>query len=393
MTDIFVSYAHEDLERVKPIVKELELRGWSVFWDKKIPPSVHWRSYLKEKLDESSSVLVVWSRDSIKKPWIQVEADEAYKRKILVPLFLDAVEPPFGFNQIQAADLSTWKNDSSYPEFLLLLDAIESKIPSRLLHVVNSETKETVVRQKRYLLKNWLSKISKTQRQWAVIAVVALLVAVVGLRYFTNHSVVVSSDFVKISGSSFTMGSPMSELQRKSDEGPQHQVRLSDFYIRRYEVTVGEFRKFIEASGYKTDAEKHGGSYVWNNNGRGRSYVWNGNSFDNQPGINWRHGVSGIVRSQNEENHPVVNVSWNDAVEYCKWLSSTTGKSYRLPTEAEWEYACRAGSRTPFNTGEKLTTSQANYDGTIPYNNSPSGVYLQNTRACEQFRTECVGVV
>jgi sulfatase modifying factor 1 len=130
MTDIFISYAHEDQERVGPIVKELEKHGWSVFWDRKIPPGKTWRFYLKEKLDESSCVLVVWSRDSIKSKWIHAEADEADKRDILVPLFLDAVEPPFGFSHIQAADLSYWNNNSSYPAFQDLITAIESHVSS-----------------------------------------------------------------------------------------------------------------------------------------------------------------------------------------------------------------------------------------------------------------------
>ncbi|NTW99688.1 MAG: formylglycine-generating enzyme family protein, partial [Geobacteraceae bacterium] len=74
-----------------------------------------------------------------------------------------------------------------------------------------------------------------------------------------------------------------------------------------------------------------------------------------------RYGVSGSARPQSEENHPVLHVSWNDAVAYCKWLSAKTGKHFRLPTDAEREYACRAGTRTAFNTGENITMQQANF--------------------------------
>jgi len=178
----------------------------------------------------------------------------------------------------------------------------------------------------------------------------------------------VPANFVYIRGGTFTMGSPENEVSRSGDEGQQHQVRLSDFYMGKYEVTVGEFRQFVEDYGYSTDAEKGDGSYVWD-----------GNSWVKKAGINWRHGVSGQLRSSSEENHPVVHVSWNDAVEYCKWLSFKTGKSFRLPTEAEWEYACRAGTRTPFNTGYNLTTSQANYHGDYPYNNNQKGIYRGST--------------
>ena len=129
MSDIFISYAHEDRERVIPIAQELEKRGWSVFFDKKTPPGKQWRIYLKEKLDESCCVLVVWSSDSIKSNWVHIEADEALNRNILIPLLLDAVKPPFGLGHIQAADLSNWKKNSADPEFQQLIAAINEIIP------------------------------------------------------------------------------------------------------------------------------------------------------------------------------------------------------------------------------------------------------------------------
>ncbi len=179
----------------------------------------------------------------------------------------------------------------------------------------------------------------------------------------------VPANFVYIRGGTFMMGSPDNEVSRMSDrEGPQHQVRLSDFYICRYEVTVAEFRQFVEDYGYSTDAE---------------------NNHDAQ---NWRHGVSGQLRSSSEDNHPVIYVSWNDAVKYCKWLSFKTGKNFRLPTEAEWEYACRAGTPTPFHTGYNLTTSQANYNGNYPYDNNQKGHNQSNTVAVNSFNPNAWGL-
>ena len=189
-----------------------------------------------------------------------------------------------------------------------------------------------------------------------------------------------SANFVLIHGSEFTMGSPETEVGRSTDE-TQHQVKVSDFYISKYEVTVGEFKRFIAESGYKTDADK-----------AGDSWVWNGSEAVITKGVNWRCGVSGKVRPKSEENHPVVHVSWNDAVEYCRWLSEKTGKWYRLPTEAEWEYACRAGSRTPFNKGGNITTSQANYDGNYPYNNNRKGQYRARTVAVDTFSPNAWGM-
>ena len=187
------------------------------------------------------------------------------------------------------------------------------------------------------------------------------------------------ANYVLIRGGEFTMGSPVGEPGRAEITAiwqkngiayseTQHQVRLSNFSMSRYAVTVAEFRRFVAATGYQTDAEKGGDTE------------------------NWRHGVSGSVRPQSEENHPVLNVSWNDALAYCKWLSAKTGKRFRLPTEAEWEYACRAGSRTPFNTGENLTTNQANFDGNYPYNGNAKGVYRQNTVAVNSFAPNAWGL-
>jgi sulfatase modifying factor 1 len=235
----------------------------------------------------------------------------------------------------------------------------------------------------------------KPKRIYSIVS--ALFLAVV---MFFNGAVPVKAaaalfepaNFVLIRGGEFTMGSPEGEAGRAgviaywAKKGiayseTQHKVRLSSFSMSKYAVTVGEFRKFVEATGYRTDAEKGGYSLI----------VSNG-ELKAEDGVNWRDGVSGSVRPQSEENHPVVHVSWNDAVAYCEWLSKQTGKKFRLPTEAEREYACRAGTLTPFNTGRNLTTDQANYDGNYPYNNNPKGVYRQNTVAVNSFASNAWGL-
>ena len=129
------------------------------------------------------------------------------------------------------------------------------------------------------------------------------------------------------------MGSPESEADRGDDE-KQHAVTLSDFEMSRTEVTLAQFKSFIEATNYKTDADKEGDSYVWT-----------GSKYEKKKGVNWRCDASGKLRPESEYNHPVIHVSWNDAKAYCNWLSTLTlsRKQFRLPTEAEWEYAARGG--------------------------------------------------
>ncbi|MDR2858021.1 MAG: formylglycine-generating enzyme family protein [Novosphingobium sp.] len=134
----------------------------------------------------------------------------------------------------------------------------------------------------------------------------------------------VAPEMVVIPAGTFMMGSPASERGRYGDEGPQHQVRVPAFAAGKYEVTFAEWDACVADGGcgeYKPD------DAGW---GRGR--------------------------------RPVINVSWDDAQSYVMWLSRTTGKRYRLLSEAEWEYAARAGTTTAYSTGVSIDASQANFE-------------------------------
>jgi len=115
-------------------------------------------------------------------------------------------------------------------------------------------------------------------------------------------------------------------------------------YLGSVNVTVEQFRKFIQSSGYRADAEKDG------KGGWGvvlKTKDDENKSFEQRPQFTWRNW--GI---EQKDDYPVVNVTWNDAVEFCKWLSKKEGKTYRLPIESEWEYACRAGTTTSYYNGD-----------------------------------------
>jgi sulfatase modifying factor 1 len=129
------------------------------------------------------------------------------------------------------------------------------------------------------------------------------------------------------------------------DEHPQHRARITKpFYLDTYHVTRGQFRQFVEDSGYKTDAEKGDipGAFGWD--AEKKTFYFNND-------YSWRN-----AGFQQTDEHPVVNVSWNDAVAFCEWLSRKEGKTYRLPTEAQWEYACRAGTTTRYYSGDDPET-------------------------------------
>lgn len=125
----------------------------------------------------------------------------------------------------------------------------------------------------------------------------------------------------------------------------QHRVRITrPFYLGAHHVTVGQFRQFVQDADYKTEAEKDG------QGGWGFDVV-TGKLEGRKPQYTWRN--TGFERT---DEHPVVNVTWNDAVAFCDWLSRKEGKTYRLPTEAQWEYACRAGTTTRYYGGDDPET-------------------------------------
>lgn len=121
MSDLFISYAREDQERIAALVKALEQRGLSVFWDFHIPAGETWRSYIGKSLTDAGCVLVAWSQNSVDSNWVSEEADDGKRRGILIPILLDPVEPPLGFRSIQTADLSGWQPDTPSPSFEKLI--------------------------------------------------------------------------------------------------------------------------------------------------------------------------------------------------------------------------------------------------------------------------------
>jgi formylglycine-generating enzyme required for sulfatase activity len=167
---------------------------------------------------------------------------------------------------------------------------------------------------------------------------------------------------VVIPGGRFQMGSP--EHERKiamaagahknwlARETPQHWVGIEHgFALGRYAVTVGEWREFVHATGWRTQGD-----------------------------VDWQ--APGFAQA---DAHPVVGITWHDARLYVQWLSERTGQAYRLPSEAEWEYACRAGTKTAFSCGDTISTAQANYDGNFVYNGGERGVFRKGTTPVGSF--------
>lgn len=176
-------------------------------------------------------------------------------------------------------------------------------------------------------------------------------------------------EMVVVPSGNFVMGSPASE-ERWSEydrsEEPQHKAAFAQpFAIGRHAVTRGQFAAFVNNTGHKTE---------------GGAYGWSGSEWKNDPKASWRN--PGFAQ---DDGHPVVSVNWDDASAYASWLSKRTGQTYRLLSEAEWEYAARAGTTTPFWWGSSITTMQANYDGNYTYGGGAKGEYRQRTVPVDDF--------
>lgn len=128
MSDIFISYASADRERAKLLSTALVNRGWSVWWDRTIPPGMEYAEVIEQALDSSTCVVVLWSTTSVASSWVKTEAAEALQRRILVPALIDGTKIPLEFRRLQAADLSQWHGEPAHPELQKFLEAVEVKI-------------------------------------------------------------------------------------------------------------------------------------------------------------------------------------------------------------------------------------------------------------------------
>jgi uncharacterized protein (TIGR02996 family) len=175
----------------------------------------------------------------------------------------------------------------------------------------------------------------------------------------------------------FRMGSPDDEHGRDPDE-PAHEVKLTrPFYLGATPVTVGQFRAFALAAGYETQAER----------AVGVGFNRQAESWEQGPGYSWRW--PGWKQADDE---PVVCLSWEDARAFCAWLGESDGRRYRLPTEAEWEYACRAGTTTPFFNGLEVAAEEANYNTTLPYVGKPRRRWVGQTTPVGRYPANAWGL-
>jgi formylglycine-generating enzyme required for sulfatase activity len=374
MSDIFLSYASEDFPRVGLLIRALERHDWSVWWDRTILPGRTFDQVIEEALDAARCVIVVWSQHSVNSDWVKTEAAEGARRRMLVPVLLDEVRIPLEFRRIQAARLLDWYDTGPHPEFDKVVRAVthylrppslaaeetlesgaatpiqpepnpaspgddkpfgpappapgeEAATPS-----VSAKDQPEVHRHTTNDTRETTGLSHRRKRRLLLIGGVLLCVFVSALyrmlsglhreppppppgpsseRHTAGNQPASSltnslgMQFAMIPAGEFQMGS----ANGSDDERPVHTVRISKpFYLGLHEVTQGQWETVMGS---------------------------NPSQF------------------KGDTNRPVETVSWEEVQKFIDKLNSREGSTkYRLPTEAEWEYAARAGSTTAYSFGD-----------------------------------------
>lgn len=329
MADIFISYASEDRDKAQQLAHALGEHGWSVWWDRTIAAGRSFADVIDEQLEASRCVVALWSTVSVRKNWVLEEAQDGLDRGVLVPVFTETTRPPRGFRRIHAEDLVGWDGDQQAPAFKKLAADISQLIGPPTGAVVGESEIESVPAEPTAAPDEASTPpVSATNETAPVVTQTYEPLSVFRDKLKDGSK---GPEMVVIPAGSFVMGSPDDEPERRDGEGPQHEVAFqAPFAIGKYAVTFDEYDRFCEATDFKLRSD----------GGWGR------------------------------DNMPVIYV-WKWAVKaYCVWLSDQTGKDYRLPSEAEWEYATRAGTEGPFSFEGPISNAKANYDSTYCHQDS-----------------------
>jgi formylglycine-generating enzyme required for sulfatase activity len=362
---IFLAHATEDKPAVLALYERLKQAGYKPWLDKKdLIPGQNWRSVIPKAIADSQLFIACLSQRSIaKQGFVQREfkmalnqyADRPPNSIYLIPLRLDECDIPdlrqeeYGLNLRDLHWLDYWEEDGFEQleraiTYQFKLEPEEPKKPVIVtppLSVFNFEIVQVDAKGE---------QIKKESKQ---------------SQYFSQDlGNDITLEMVAIPGGTFLMGTEDEEIERlvkKFDwegfrwERPQHRVTVSSFYMGRYPITQSQWRAIAATAKIDIDLETNPSNFKG-------------------------------------DELPVESVNWYQATEFCKRLSRETKREYRLPSEAEWEYACRAGTTTPFYFGETITGELANYNAYNSYAEEPDGEYQNETTPVGQFPPNAFGL-
>jgi formylglycine-generating enzyme required for sulfatase activity len=336
MADVFISYAREDRSVAQRLAHALETGGRTVWWDREILPGKDFAELIAAELAAAKAVVVIWSPTSVKSGWVRDEAREGAGRAVLVPVMVGISEPPLGFRSLHAVDLTGWDGGAhaGLDEVRLAIDHLCTGAP------VLDRTEPKPIEPCRWC--PWARRTGVAALALAAVAaVLVLLPRLVQWRDNADRPRVPGTgdgpvaapfrdcadcpEMVALPAGTFRMGASWWDRDSQSDERPRIEVVVErPFAISRTEVTFAQWEACVAGGGCGQRLPSDAG---W---GRGQ--------------------------------RPVIDVDWNDAEAYAAWLKEKTGRPYRLPSEAEWEYACRAGTTTAYPFGDAIGPALANYN-------------------------------
>lgn len=303
MADIFISYKREEQPIAKKLADALQKEGWTVWWDPEVRAGERFDDVIEKALIESKCVVVLWSKLSVNSQNVKDEATYALNRDKLVPVLIEIVDLPFRFERINTGQLIDWDGSDNFPEFQKLIADISSNLGE-----------PPVEEQKRIEIARKAEEERKRSEVKAEVkpdthdpALVKSFEVPSAQKTITNS---IGMKLVLVPAGKFIMGSPQNEPGRKICE-KQHEVIISrDFYLQTTPVSQDQWKRVMR-----------------DNPSRFKKY---GHSC------------------------PVDGVSWDMAQQFIDKLNQMEDTfKYRLPTEAEWEYACRAGTTTVYSFGNK----------------------------------------
>ena len=362
---IFLAHASEDKPAVLALHERLKQAGYKPWLDKKdLIPGQNWRSVIPKAIADSQLFIACLSQRSIaKQGFVQREfkmalnqyADRPPNSIYLIPLRLDECEIPdlrqeeYGLNLRDLHWLDYWEEDGFEQleraiTYQFKLEPEEPKQPVIVtppLSVFNFEIVGVNAKGE---------EIKKESKQ---------------SQYFSEDlGNDITLEMVAIPGGTFLMGTEDEEIKRLVKkfnwdefrrERPQHQVTVPPFFMGKYPITQAQWKAIAATAKIDIDLETNPSRFKG-------------------------------------DELPVESVKWYQATEFCKRLSRETKQEYRLPSEAEWEYACRAGTTTPFYFGETITGKLANYNASYTYSGEPNGEYRQQTTPVGQFPPNAFGL-
>ena len=337
MADIFISYAKPDRTLSERLAQYLTSQGYTVWWDASLLSGENFRSVITRELAAAQFVIVIWTQASINSPWVLSEAEHARTQNKLLPVRVRTLNP--NFIPLPFSILHTELVDERAKILAALASSqaqSSSEMPPGQPSWEHSPTREPAGQFR-----------SDEPPQGHAVGPHSL--AGTEFRDMTGSPLM-----VVIPGGGYMMGSPVNEVGRAKTEGPAHRVRIpAPFAVGKHPVTFREWDVFCELTQ---------SAYRPSDNGWGRGEM------------------------------PVVNVSWEDSNAYCDWLANATGHSYRLLTEAEWEYCCRSGTVTRFFFGDTISTEQANFNGSAHPLPGSANLLRRRTTAVGQFAPNGFGL-